>query len=90
MGRMNTIKLQRLLDNIVHRGTIIAVNFSDPVQPLCKVKTGEIVTRWISIAALRTGQDAEHDPIEVGEAVVLLCPSGALEQAIVIGKLFTT
>lgn len=88
---MNIAELNRRLDNLIRYGVIEQVDFAtDPVQPRVRVKTGEILTKWIPIATSRANADAEHDPVQVGEHVILLAPSGELTQAVVIGKLFST
>lgn len=87
---MNIAELNRRLDNLIRYGVIEQVDFAtDPVQPRVRVKTGEILTKWIPIATVRANADAEHDPVQVGEHVILLAPSGQLTQAVVIGKLFS-
>lgn len=88
---MNTADLARRLDNIVRFGVIEQTDFTtDPVQPRVRVKTGDILTAWIPITAVRANSDAEHDPVQKGEHVILLAPSGELAQAVVAGKLFST
>lgn len=88
---MNTADLARRLDNIVRFGVIDQTDFTtDPVQPRVRVKTGDILTAWIPISAARANSDAEHDPVQKGEHVILLAPSGELAQAVVVGKLFST
>ena len=88
---MNTADLARRLDNIVRFGVIDQTDFTtDPVQPRVRVKTGDILTAWIPISAARASSDAEHDPVQKGEHVILLAPSGELAQAVVVGKLFST
>lgn len=90
MYGMNTAELARRLDNIVRFGVIDQTDFtSDPVQPRVRVKTGDILTAWIPISAVRANSDAEHDPVQKGEHVILLAPSGELAQAVVVGKLFS-
>jgi len=87
---MNTADLARRLDNIVRFGVIEQTDFTtDPVQPRVRVRTGDILTAWIPISAARANEDAEHDPVQVGEHVILLAPSGELAQAVVVGKLFS-
>lgn len=90
MYGMNTADLARRLDNIVRFGVIDQTDFTtDPVQPRVRVKTGDILTAWIPISAVRANSDAEHDPVQKGEHVILLAPSGELAQAVVVGKLFS-
>lgn len=87
---MNTAELARRLDNIVRFGVIEQTDFTtDPVQPRVRVRTGEILTAWIPVSAPRANTDAEHDPVQRGEHVILLAPSGELAQAVVVGKLFS-
>lgn len=88
---MNTADLNRRLDNLIRYGVIEETDFtSDPVQPRVRVRTGGILTTWIPIATVRANTDAEHDPVQLGEHVILLAPSGETAQAVVIGKLFST
>lgn len=90
MYGMNTAELARRLDNIVRFGVIEQTDFTtDPVQPRARVRTGDILTAWIPISAPRANTDAEHDPVQKGEHVILLAPSGELTQAVVAGKLFS-
>lgn len=87
---MNTAELARRLDNIVRFGVIEQTDFTtDPIQPRVRVRTGSILTAWIPISAPRANSDAEHDPVQKGEHVILLAPSGELAQAVVVGKLFS-
>lgn len=91
MSCMNTADLARRLDNIVRFGVIDQTDFTtDPVQPRVRVRTGDILTAWIPISAPRANSDAEHDPVQKGEHVILLAPSGELAQAVVVGKLFSS
>lgn len=91
MYGMNTAELARRLDNIVRLGVIEQTDFAtDPIQPRVRVRTGDILTAWIPISAPRANTDAEHDPVQKGEHVILLAPSGELAQAVVVGKLFST
>lgn len=88
---MNTAELARRLDNIVRFGVIEQTDFTtDPIQPRVRVRTGNILTAWIPISAPRANSDAEHDPVQKGEHVILLAPSGELAQAVVVGKLFSS
>lgn len=88
---MNTAELARRLDNLVRFGVIEQTDFTtDPIQPRVRVRTGSILTTWIPIATNRAHADAEHDPVQVGEHIIMLAPSGELAQAVVVGKLFST
>lgn len=87
---MNTAELTRRLDNLVRFGRIAETDFTtDPVQPRARVSTGGLLTDWLRLATVRAGEDAEHDPVTVGEEVILLSPSGELSQAVIVGKLFS-
>lgn len=87
---MNTAELARRLDNLIRFGVIEETDFTtDPVQPRVRVRTGKILTTWIPIATNRANTDAEHDPVQVGEHIIMLAPSGELTQAVVVGKLFS-
>lgn len=91
MLAMNTAELNRRIDNLIRLGVIEETDFArDLVQPRVRVRTGDILTTWIPVATLRANADSEHDPVQVGEHVILLAPSGETAQAVVIGKLFST
>lgn len=81
---MNTTELFRLISNLIRIGEVIELR----AHPLAaRVKTGENETDWLVIAHARAGATTDFAPPSVGEQVVLLCPSGMLEQAIIIASL---
>lgn len=83
---MNIADLARLLENLIRFGTIAEVQYQ---PPRVQVKTGNITTGFIPWLALRAGADKEWDPPTQGEQVLLVAPSGLLNQAIAITGLYS-
>ena len=80
--------LARRLANIVRLGTVSAVQM-DP--PRVKVQTGDILTNWLPWAGMRAGEGKkEWSPLDEGEQVVILSPSGDTAQGVVFPGLFFT
>jgi len=71
----------RRIGNMVRYGRVVAL---DPAAARVKVQTGNNVTAWVPWTTGRAGQDRDWAAPEPGEQVVLLAPSGALDQAVVI------
>lgn len=65
---MDTNELQRLILNLVRKGTIAEV---DHASAKCRVATGDLTTNWISWMALAAGQTRDWNPPTVGEQVLL-------------------
>lgn len=87
----NIADLARRLDNLIRYGLIEQTDYTtDPVQPRVRVRTGGLLTTWITVATTRTHQDAEYHPPHVGEHVILLAPAGELTQATVVARLFSS
>lgn len=81
---MNTTELLRIISNIIRLGEVIELQ---PKPLAARVKVGDNETDWVLIAHARAGSTNDFDPPSIGEEVVLLCPSGELEQAIIIASL---
>jgi len=78
---MNTAQLSRMIENIVRLGTVEEVDLS---APLCRIKTGELITDWLRMPSQRAGNTRKWSPLTVGEQVMILSPSGVLEAGVVI------
>lgn len=76
-------ELHRRISNIIRTGTVEAVK-----KGFCRVKTGELVTGWRPYCTVRAGKARRHWRPSVGEAVMLLSPSGDLSGAYVGPSLF--
>jgi phage baseplate assembly protein V len=68
---MNTqlTEIMRLITNLIRTGTVSEV---DPVNWLCRVKTGDLETNWINWLTLRAGSTRTWWQPTVGEQIVLL------------------
>jgi phage baseplate assembly protein V len=77
---------ERMLSNLITFAKVIAL---DETKAKVKVKAGEICTTWLNVTTLRAGEDRHWWLPEVGEQVVVLAPSGDLNQGVVIGSIFS-
>lgn len=86
-------ELARRLANVVRAGTVQRV---DTAAWRVRVRYDsddagrDILTAWIPWVVARAGGDRAWWAPEVGEQVVLLCPSGELTQAIALPALYST
>lgn len=79
--------MERRLAQLVRVGKVSAIDYSDRRKPRVRVKSGKIETGWIPFSALRAGRKRSWHPMKVGEQVVMVCPSGDLAQAIIVGSI---
>lgn len=86
---MDIADINRRLDNLIRLGVIDRLNYERPEFPCARVRCGNLLTNWLPLASVRAGQDGEHDPYEVGEQVIILCPCGTLEQGVIVASLFS-
>ena len=83
--------MQRLLHNMIHVGTIQAVDHGGPDKPaLVRVALGELITDWRPYHEARAGSTTTWSPPTVGEQATVLSPSGDLGAAVVIVGLNST
>ncbi len=71
-------EIMRLITNLIRTGVVTEV---DRENWLCRVKTGELETNWISWLTLRAGNARTWWRPSEGEQVVLLSLGGNLETA---------
>jgi phage baseplate assembly protein V len=74
------------LDDMVRLGTVKSVDLDDATAI---VTVGEIETTPVPWAATRAGALRVWSPPDEGEQVILLCPDGEFEAAIIIGALWS-
>ncbi|MEO1720994.1 MAG: phage baseplate assembly protein V [Pseudomonadota bacterium] len=80
---------ERRIENVVFCGTIEEVKY-DP--PRARVRYGEAdgdddrVSNWLPWSTGRAQNDRTWHPPEVGEQVVVVCPSGQLDQGVIMGS----
>lgn len=79
-------EILRLITNLIRTGTVSEV---DPVNWLCRVKTGDIETNWINWLTTRAGNTRTWWKPTVGEQVVLLSLGGNLETAFALPAIYS-
>jgi len=80
-------ELDRRLSNLIRFGTIAQADYA---TAKVRVKAGDILTDWLPWMTQRAGGDISWHAPEVGEQVVILSPSGELNQGVVMAGLFQT
>ncbi len=78
-------QIERMLSNLITFAKVIAV---DESKGKLKAQAGEITSAWLGIATMRAGEDRHWWLPEVGEQVVIVAPSGDLNQGVVVGSLY--
>lgn len=79
-------EIMRLITNLIRTGVVTEV---DRENWLCRVKTGELETNWISWLTLRAGNARTWWRPSEGEQVVLLSLGGNLETNLKESNAFT-
>lgn len=79
-------ELMRLITNLIRTGIVSEV---DPVNWLCRVKTGDLETNWINWLTLRAGNTRTWWKPTVGEQIVLLSLGGNLETAFALPAIYS-
>lgn len=80
-----TSDIERRLSNIIRVGTVESV---DHEAATARVRFGENLTAALPWLTLRAGGDRSWWPVEVGEQVVVLAPSGDLAQGVILPALY--
>lgn len=76
----------RLLENMIRTGVISEV---DTEKWCVRVTSGGLTTDWLRWECIRAGAFKIWLPPSPGEQVLLLCPGGNPEMAVVIGSLYS-
>ena len=79
-------ELNRRLANLIVLGKVVEADYTQTI-PKLKIKVGECRTAWLPMLCQRAGLDVSWWPLEVGEQVVVLSPSGELTQGVVLGAI---
>lgn len=79
-------EIMRLITNLIRTGVVTEV---DRENWLCRVKTGELETNWISWLTLRAGNARTWWRPSEGEQVVLLSLGGNLETAFALPAVYS-
>ncbi|WP_321392839.1 phage baseplate assembly protein V [Emcibacter sp.] len=80
-------ELQRLLTSMIRIGKVVAADYA---AARVTVQIGDITTAPLPFMTQRAGENRNWSPVEVGEQVLLVCPSGDIDQAVVVGSLYQT
>ncbi|SHO57762.1 phage baseplate assembly protein V [Vibrio quintilis] len=77
-------ELERQLHGLIRLCTVTELGNGGQV----KVQDGELNSTWLDRAVDRAGENRAWHPLDVGEQVVVLCPSGDLTMGIIIASLY--
>ncbi len=81
----NMSELARRLANLIRLGSIKEVNYSNAKA---RVEIGDLVTDWLPWVTGRAGDTKDWHPVDIGEQVVVLAPSGDLSQGVILPALY--
>lgn len=87
---MSTAELYRLLCNLIRVGTVSEIDLSDSENPRVRVTTGDNTTDWIRWMTTRAGKAKRWCAPVKGEQILLLAAEGDMNNAIIIGSLFSS
>ncbi len=78
--------LRRRIANLQHFGVIVAADY-----PAARVKVtiGAIVTEWLPWLTARAGGDRTWHAPEIGEQVMVFCPSGDIGNGVVMPAIYS-
>ena len=77
--------LGRRLANIIRIGVIFEIDFE---AAKARVKIGDLETNWLPWVNSNSGNNNSWNPPEMDEQVIILSPSGELNQAVILPSLY--
>lgn len=80
-------ELNRKIENMIRIGTVFSIDY---VARRVRVKSGKLETQWLKWATPRAGDTREWDPPTIGEQVMVLSPSGVIENGVVMPSVFSS
>lgn len=86
MLEFEVTELHRRLANLIQLGCIVETDYFSAI-PRVRVEIGKLLTAWLPILTQRAGLDRSWWPMDIGEQVMILAPSGDLAQGIVLGSI---
>ena len=86
MFEFEITELQRRLSNLVRLGRVADIDYRG-VIPKVRVRIDPLTTAWLPLMSVRAGPDQSWWPVEIDEQVMVLSPSGELNQGIVLGSI---
>jgi phage baseplate assembly protein V len=85
MNDFKTTELDRRSSNLIRLG---AIEEADYLNAKVKVRVGDLVTAWLPWLTQRAGGNVSWHAPEVGEQVMILSPSGELNQGVVLMAIY--
>lgn len=85
MAGFEVTELDRRISNLIRIGAIDAVDYANA---RVRVKSGDILTGWLPWLTQRAGGDITWHAPEIGEQVMILSPSGELNQGAVLPAIY--
>ena len=82
----NQSDLERRMNGMISFGTIHVVDYQ---KARASVKVGAITTDYLPMMTGRAGHNKTWSPFEIGEQVMILSPSGDLDQGWIMGAVFS-
>lgn len=89
------VELERRLSNLIRLGKVDQVNYGI-IPPKARIWVGDdakqtgFLTEWLPWFGLSAGEDRSCDPLDVGEQVMIISPSGELNQGVILAGIFQT
>ncbi|MCF6777391.1 phage baseplate assembly protein V [Thiotrichales bacterium 19X7-9] len=80
-------ELERRLSNLIRVGTVSQI---DPIKARVRIKAGNILTTWLKWMTQRSGDCQTWWSPSLGEQVLVLSPSGELNNGIVLPSIYTS
>ncbi|MCZ4281703.1 phage baseplate assembly protein V [Kiloniella laminariae] len=81
----NLTEILRLIENLICYGTVVAADYP---SARVKVSIKGRATAWLPWSTDRAAHDRSWDAPEIGEQVLVLCPSGDPANGVIAGTLF--
>ena len=81
----NLNDLARRLANIIRLGQIFAIDYE---AAKARVKIGNLETDWLPWLTSNSGANKSWNPPEIDEQVIVLSPSGELNQGVILPSLY--
>lgn len=79
-------ELERRLANLIRIGTVAQI---DPIRARVKIQAGAILTAWLKWMTQRSGDCLTWWSPSIGEQVLVLSPSGELNNGVVLPSIYT-
>jgi len=83
--QFNITEGDRRTSNIIRFGKIEEVDYG---KALLKVRIGDLLSAWLPWITERASNNITWNPLEIDEQVVILCPSGEINQGVILGALY--